>query len=571
TAMLLSVVVALVLTPALCATLLRPTHAERKNWFFRKFNDGFGRLTNGYVGGVDGVVRRPLRMLVVFLAIGGGIYWLFTALPGSFLPEEDQGVLMTMIELPTGATAERTVDVVSKVEQHYLTVEKQNVDGVFTALGFSFSGTGQNNAMIFVKLKDFAKRTATDQAASAIAGRAMQAFGRIRDARVLALTPPALQGFGSSGGFELYLKDTAGAGREKLQAAQEKLLAEANTDPMLMAVRRNGVAEQPEFEVNVDQRLAGALGIGISDLNDTLSTAWAGSYVNDFDNNGRIKPVYVQADAPYRMLPSDINRWYVRNASGEMVPFSAFVQTGWREGPPRLERYNGSAAVNIQGSPSANASSGEAMDRMDALVAGLDGGYTSEWTGLSYQERLSGSQSALLYSLSVLVVFLCLAALYESWSVPFSVILAVPVGVFGALVAATLAGQANDIYFKVGLLTTIGLAAKNAILIVEFAKDLQTQGQSLIEATLYAARMRLRPILMTSFAFIFGVLPLAVATGAGSGAQRAIGIGVMGGMIAATLLGIFFVPLFYVVVQGLNARIGKRRHRGDAQAAADQK
>jgi multidrug efflux pump len=551
TAMVLSVIVALVLTPALCASLLKPSHGQPKNWFARTFNSGFGRMTDGYVGGVGAVVRRPLRMLVVFLAIGGACYWFFDKLPSSFLPQEDQGALMTMVELPVGATNERTLEVVKQVEDYYLKTEGKNVVSTFAALGFSFSGSGQNNAMVFVKLKDFAERTEPDQNALAMAMRAMGAFSQIRDARVLALTPPALQGMGTSNGFDMYLKDTAGAGRTALVAAQQDLLAKANSDPLLAAVRRNGAAEQPEFNLKIDQRLAGSLGVDISALNNTLSIAWAGRYVNDFDNNGRIKPVYVQADAPYRMLPSDIDRWFVRNTAGEMVSFAAFTQSGWTLGSPRLERYNGVAAVNIQGSPGANVSSGTAMDRMEALVAGIGKGFTLEWTGSSYQERLSGSQALLLYSISVLVVFLCLAALYESWSIPFSVILAVPVGVFGALAAATLAGQANDIYFKVGLLTTIGLAAKNAILIVEFAKDLRASGRSVLDATLHAARMRLRPILMTSFAFILGVLPLAIATGAGSGAQRAIGIGVMGGMISATVLGIFFVPLFYTVVSAL--------------------
>lgn len=561
TAMLLSVVVAIVLTPALCATLLKPTHGEKKNVLFRKFNSGFDRATDGYVGGVSRILRRPIYMIVLFLMIGGGAWWLFRDLPSSFLPQEDQGVLMTIVELPTGATRDRTVAVLEQIENHYLKEEGQNVDAVFAALGFSFSGTGQNNAMAFVKLKDYSQRTGADQTASAIAGRAMAAFSKIRDATVFALSPPALQGLGQSNGFELYLKDTGGAGREKLLAAQGQLLAKANSDPMLQAVRRNGAASQPEFQVNVDHRLAGALGVGVSDVNSALSTAWAGSYVNDFDNNGRIKPVYVQADAPFRMVPSDLNRWYVRNSAGEMVPFSAFTQTSWTQGPPRLERYNGASAFNIQGQSAAGVSSGAAMDRMEQLVSELGGGFTSEWTGLSYQERLSGSQAGFLYGISVLVVFLCLAALYESWSVPFSVILAVPVGIFGALVAASLTGQLNDIYFKVGLLTTIGLAAKNAILIVEFAKDLEARGQGLVEATLHAARMRLRPILMTSFAFILGVLPLAVATGAGSGAQRAIGIGVMGGMIAATALGIFFVPLFYVGVRKLAGWRGKKKEQ----------
>ncbi|EJL58125.1 hydrophobe/amphiphile efflux-1 (HAE1) family transporter [Rhizobium sp. CF122] len=562
TAMALSVLVALILTPALCASLLRASHAKPKNWFFRKFNDGFAKATDGYVSGVSGIIKRSVRVVVLYLILGGASYWMFAHLPSSFFPQEDQGALMTIIELPTGATRVRTLEVVKQVETFYLENEADSVDSVFAALGFSFSGTGQNNAMIFVKLKAFADRTKASQAANAVAGRAMGAFSRIRDARVLALQPPAIQGLGQSSGFDMYLKDVSGKGRDALIAAQNQLLAKANSDPELLGVRRNGAAEQPQFSVNVDHRLAGALGITVSDLNNALSVAWAGDYVNDFDHNGRIKRVYVQADAPFRMYPSDIDRWYVRNSAGEMVPFSAFAKTSWSQGSPRLERYNGSSAVNIQGSAANGVSSGTAMDKMEQLVSEIGSGFSVEWTGLSYQERLSGTQATSLYAFSLLIVFLCLAALYESWSIPFAVILAVPIGIFGALAAAKLTGQENDIYFKVGLIATIGLAAKNAILIVEFAKDLQAQGQSLLDATLRAARMRLRPILMTSFAFIFGVLPLAVASGAGSGAQRAIGIAVMGGMLSATALGIFFVPLFYILVMRLTSLFAGRNKAG---------
>ncbi|MBO0906181.1 efflux RND transporter permease subunit [Jiella sonneratiae] len=571
-AMLLSVLVALVLTPALCATILKPTHGKRKNFVFRGFDAGFDRVNDGYVGGAGSLSRRPLPALVVFVLLAGGAYYLFANLPSSFLPAEDQGVLMTMIELPPGATSDRTEKVVEQVEHYYLDAEKDNVDSVFAALGFSFAGTGQNNALVFVKLKDFDAREAPSAGAAAIAGRAMGAFSQIRDATVIALSPPAIRGLGTAGGFDMYLKDTGGLGTDGLEAAASQLIAKANADPQLSSVRRNGQPQQPQFHVDIDNRLAGALGVGVSDINSTLSTAWAGSYVNDFINEGKVKPVYVQADAPFRMVPSDIDRWYVRNSAGEMVPFSAFTSTSWSQGAPRLERYNGVAAVEIQGSPATGVSSGEAMNEMQSLVDGLGQGLSLEWTGQSYQERLSGSQSTLLYGISTLVVFLCLAALYESWSVPFSVILVVPVGIFGAVLAATLTGQDNDIYFKVGLLTTIGLAAKNAILIVEFAQELRQEGEKLIEATLHAARMRLRPILMTSFAFILGVTPLAIATGAGSGAQKAIGIGVMGGMIAATLLGVFFVPVFYVVIIGLvdwtRRRFG-HREAGDEPVAAE--
>ena len=568
TAMLLSVVVALVLTPALCATLLKPTHGARKTWFFRGFNRGFGALTKGYERTTGGLIARPLRTLFVFLLICGGTAFLFARLPSSFLPPEDQGILMTQIELPVGATRERTIEVLAQVEQYYLTQEAANVEGVFATQGFSFGGQGQNLAMAFIRLKPFDERTGAGQDAASIAGRAMRTFAGIRDARVVALSPPALPGLGQSGGFEMNLQDSGGQGAQALAEAGQRLLEAAGSDPMLTGVRRNGTPSQPQLDVTIDHRLAGALGLDVATVNDVLSKAWAGAYVNDFDDDGRIKPVYVQADAPFRMVPSDMNRWYARNDKGEMVPFSAFTKIGWDQGPARLERFNGLSAIAIQGSAASGASSGEAMARMEQLVADLGPGWTADWSGLSYQERLSGSQAPLLYALSVLVVFLCLAALYESWSVPFSVILAVPIGVFGALVAASASGLSNDIYFKVGLLTTIGLAAKNAILIVEFARDLRASGRSLKDATLEAARLRLRPILMTSFAFILGVLPLAISTGAGAGAQRAIGIGVMGGMIAATVLGIFFVPLFFLVVMRLSGRVSPG-HRTAAPVAAE--
>ena len=556
TAMVLSVLVAIVLTPALCATMLKPgSHGVRKG-FFGWFNRVFDRGTNGYVRGVGGIIRRPIPFLLLFLLIIGGVYLLFVRLPSSFLPEEDQGVLMTMITLPQGATQARTVEVVKAVEKHFLEDEKANVDGIFAAIGFGFNGSGQNSAMAFVKLKDFDQRAGKDQSSSAIAGRAMAAFSKIRDAQVFALSPPALPNLGQSNGFEMYLQDTGGAGQDSLKAARDQLLAAAAKDTQLAGVRQGGQEDQSEFQVDIDQAKARALGIDLSDINTTISVAFAGSYVNDFIDRGKVKPVYVQGDAGSRSQPGSLNSWYVRNASGEMVPFSSFTASSWTRGSPKLDRYNGISSVNIQGSAASGVSSGTAMDEMLKLVAELPSGFTAAWTGLSYQEQLSGNQATALYAISMLVVFLCLAALYESWSIPFSVMLAVPIGVLGALVAAKLFGQSNDVYFKVGLLTTIGLAAKNAILIVEFARDQQAAGKELVEATLLAARQRLRPILMTSFAFILGVLPLAIATGAGSGAQNAVGIGVMGGMIAATSIGIFMVPMFYVVVRRLTDRKG---------------
>ncbi|WP_407050812.1 efflux RND transporter permease subunit [Methyloraptor flagellatus] len=559
TAMLLSVVVALVLTPALCATLLKPGHGEKRTGFFGLFNRGFGALTGGYVGSVAGILKRPIRLMLIYVLILGGAAFLFKAIPSSFVPDEDQGMLMVSIELPSGATETRTAAVVDKVVQHFLVDEKDAVDGVFAAMGFSFGGSGQNVAMAFVRLKDFDERKTPALYADAIVGRAMGALSQIRDARIFTLAPPAIPGLGQSSGFDMYLQDASGVGIGALAKARDTVLMKANQDGRLMAVRQNGQADQAQFKIDVDQERAGALGLAVSNVNAILTTAWAGTYVNDFIDRGRVKNVYVQADAPFRMQPEDVLRWYARNTNGEMVPFSAFTTTRWSFGPPRLDRFNGLSAINIQGSPMPGTSSGAAMDAMEQLVAAAGPGFRAEWADLSFQERLSGNQATALYVISIIVVFLCLAALYESWSIPLSVLLSVPVGVLGALAAAVLFNQQNDVYFKVGLLTTMGLAAKNAILIVEFAKDLQAQGRELIDATLTAVRLRLRPIVMTSFAFILGVLPLAIATGAASGAQNAIGIGVLGGMLASTLIGIFFVPLFYVLVMKLAARVGGRR------------
>jgi len=553
-AMLLSVLVALVLTPALCATLLKPP-GDGLRGFFGWFNDRFGRLAQACERSVGGILLRPLRALAIYGVLIAGLVYLFSALPTSFLPPEDQGVLMVQIQLPSGATRDRTQAVANEVEKYFLANEAASVKGVFVALGFSYSGSGQNAAMAFVQLKDFDERKATSQTASAVAGRAMRALSRIRDASVVVLQPPAVPGLGQSGGFDLYMMDSSGAGREALSQAEKTVLAAAQKDSLLSAVRENAAPEQVQLHVKIDQEKAGALGVSISDINTILSTAWAGSYVNDFIDRGEIKSVYIQADAPFRMQPSDLDRWYARNSDGGMVPFSAFTSISWSTGAPKLSRFNGAAAVNLQGSAGEGASSGEAMTEMAKLIADTHGGYTVGWSGLSYQEQLSGSQASLLYVISVIVVFLCLAALYESWSIPFSVILAVPIGVLGACLAAALLSQSNDVYFKVGLLTTIGLAAKNAILIVEFARELEAGGAGLVESILQAIRIRLRPIIMTSLAFILGVLPLAIASGAGSAAQNAIGIGVMGGMIAVTSVGILLVPLLYVTVVRGAARL----------------
>lgn len=565
TAMVLSVVVALVLTPALCATILKPVgdHGPRKG-FFGWFNRNFERTTEGYRSGVAGMIARPMRFLLVFLLIGGGMGLLFARLPSSFLPDEDQGILLTSVQLPVGATQDRTLKVLDEVQKHYLEKEKDLVEGVLTVAGFGFGGQGQNVGLAFVRLKPFAERAGKNATAQAVAGRAMAAFRSIRDGTVYALAPPAIQGFGNTAGFDFYLQDIAGAGHSRLMEVRNQLLGLAGQSKLLTGTRPNGQEDTPQYAVEIDQEKASALTLSLGAVNNTLSTAWGSAYVNDFIDRGRVKSVYVQADAPFRMQPEDVGRWYVRNGSGEMVPFSAFSTGRWSYGSPRLERYNGSAAVEIQGAAAPGASSGAAMEEIDRLMTQLPPGFGHEWTGLSFQERLSGSQAVALYAISMLVVFLCLAALYESWSIPFAVMLSVPIGIFGALLAATLFGQTNDVYFKVGLLTTIGLAAKNAILIVEFAIEQEAQGKGLVEATLEAARQRLRPILMTSLAFVLGVLPLAVATGAGSGSQNAIGIGVMGGMISATVLGVFFVPLLYIAVVRF-----VRRWRGAAHPAAE--
>jgi multidrug efflux pump len=568
TAMMLSVVVALVLTPALCATLLKPVdhHGERKG-FFGWFNRNFERTTEGYRSGVAGMIARPLRFLLVFLLIGGGMAYLFARLPSSFLPDEDQGILLTSVQLPAGATQDRTLRVLEQVQRHYLEKEKDVVEGVLTVAGYGFSGQGQNVGLAFVRLKPFEQRTKREATAQAIAGRAMAAFRTIKDGTVFALAPPAIQGFGNTAGFDFYLQDIAGAGHARLMEARNQLLGLAGQSKQLTGTRPNGQEDTPQYSVEIDQEKASALTLSIADINFTLSAAWGSSYVNDFIDRGRVKSVYIQADAPFRMQPEDVARWYVRNGGGEMVPFSSFSSGRWEYGSPRLERYNGSAAVQIQGGAAPGISSGAAMDEIDRLMGQLPSGFGHEWTGLSFQERLSGSQAVALYAISMLVVFLCLAALYESWSIPFAVMLSVPIGIFGALLAATLFGQSNDVYFKVGLLTTIGLAAKNAILIVEFAIEQEAHGKGLVEATLEAARQRLRPILMTSLAFVLGVTPLALATGAGSGSQNAIGIGVMGGMIAATAIGVFFVPLLYIAVVRLVRRWRKDKPAVEAAQA----
>jgi multidrug efflux pump len=557
-AMSLSILVALILTPALCATLLKPApkgHSAAKDGFFGWFNRNFDHASDRYQTQVGKILGKGGRWMAIYGAIVLVMALLFIRLPSAFLPEEDQGTVYTLVQLPPGATEERTQVVLKEVADHYM--KDSAVQSVFTVSGFSFAGAGQNAGLAFVRLKDFKARKTTDLKAPAVAQRAMGAFSQIRDAMVFAVIPPAVPELGNSSGFDFQLQDTGGVGHEALMAARNQLLDMANKEPSLMGVRPNGQDDTPQLAIDVDQAKAGAMGLTTADINSALSAALGGAYVNDFVDRGRVKKVFVQADAPFRMKPEDLDRWYVRNGQGQMAPFSSFATSHWTIGSPRLERYNGLSSVNVQGSPAAGKSSGEAMKTMERLAAKLPAGIGYEWTGLSLQEREAGAQAPALYALSIVVVFLLLAALYESWSIPLAVIMVIPLGVVGAVLATMARGLSNDIYFQVGLLTTMGLASKNAILIVEFAKSLREQGRPLVEATIEAVRIRLRPILMTSLAFIFGVMPLAISNGPGSGSQHAIGTGVIGGMISAVLLAIFFVPLFFVLVQ---RHLGRDRH-----------
>ncbi len=568
-AMALSVLVALILTPALCATLLKPVKKGDhgiQTGFFGWFNRMFDRNSRRYRTVVGRVIQRSGRMMVVYALLLVALAWLFMRMPTSFLPEEDQGIALAMVQLPTGATQERTLKVLDKVSDHFYNNEKQAVESVFTIAGFSFAGSGQNAGLAFVKFKDWSERKSAENSANAIIGRAMGAFSQIKEASIFAFNMPSIPELGQSTGFDLYLQDRGGLGHDKLIAARNQLLRMAAKDPALVRVRPNGMEDTPQYNIRVDYEKAMALGLSVSDINSTLSTAWGSNYVNDFIDRGRVKKVYVQADAPFRMQPEHLQLWYVRNAQQQMVPFSSFAEGFWSYGSPRLERYNGSSAVEIVGEAAPGKTSGEAMAEMAKLISQLPDGIGYEWTGMSYQEQVSGSQAPALYAISLLVVFLSLAALYESWSIPFSVMLIVPLGVIGALLAATTRGLSNDIFFQVGLLTTIGLSAKNAILIVEFAKELFDKGMGIKQAVIEASRMRLRPILMTSMAFILGVLPLVISTGAGASGRNAIGTGVTGGMIAATVLAIFYVPCFFVLVMKY---FSKHRHALRAPSSAE--
>ncbi|MFA6103581.1 MAG: efflux RND transporter permease subunit [Victivallaceae bacterium] len=555
--MILSVVVALIITPSLCATMLKPVekgHQATESGlflfrpFFRWFNNIFNSSRDRYQSIVGLMLNSSIRYILLYLIVIGVIGFLFMRLPTAYLPDEDQGIMFVQIMLPAGSTQEQTLKVIDRVRNHLLIDQKDAVDSVFAVAGFSFAGRGQNSAIAFAKLKDWNLRNRPDLRVGAVAGKAMAAFSRIRNAMVFAFPPPAAIELGNANGFDFKMQDRGGLGHDKLLEARNQLLGMAAQNPNLMMVRPNGMDDTPEFKVDIDWGRVGALGLSVNDVHNVFSSAWGGIYTNDFIDRGRIKKVFLQSGAAYRMQPEDLDKWYVRNNVGTMVPFSSFAQGRWIYGSPRLERYNGFPSIEIMGMAAPGKSSGDAMAAMEQIAAQLPLGIGFEWTGLSYQELMSGSQAPLLYAISILVVFLCLAALYESWSIPFSVMLVLPLGIIGALLATTFRGLSNDVYFQIGLLTIIGLSAKNAILIVEFAKARLEHGIGLINATLEASRLRLRPILMTSLAFILGVLPLAISTGAGSGAQNSIGTGVMGGMITATVLAVFYIPLFFVVV-----------------------
>ena len=569
TAMILSLIVALTFTPALCATLLKqhdPNKQESNNIFarfFRWFNRSFDKLSVKYQGGVNRMTHHKLFSGVIYIAVIAALVGLYKMLPSSFLPEEDQGVVMTLVQLPPSASLERTDKVITTMTDYFMNKEKDNVDSIFTVSGFSFTGVGQNAGLAFIKLKDWGERTTPESQIGAIIQRGMALNMIVKDASyIMPLQLPAMPELGVSSGFDIQLKDVSGQGHDKLIAARNAILGMAAQDKRLAGVRPNGQEDTPQYQITIDQAQAGAMGISIADINSTMSMAWGGSYINDFVDRGRVKKVYVQGEADTRMMPEDLNKWYVRNNKGEMVPFSAFAKGEWTYGSPRLERYNGVSSVNIQGTPAPGVSSGDAMLAMEEIIGKLPSmglqGFDYEWTGLSLEERDSGNQTVPLLILSLLIVFLCLSALYESWSIPVSVLLVVPLGIIGAFTLTWLGmvikGDPNlsfNIYFQVAIVAVIGLSAKNAILIVEFAKELQEKGEDLFEATLHAAKMRLRPIIMTTLAFGFGVLPLALASGAGAGSQHSVGYGVLGGVISSTLLGIFFIPVFFVWIRSI--------------------
>ena len=564
TAMALSVLVAIFFTPVLCATMLRPHKpGQGKRGFFGWFNRGFDGMTRRYGGVVRGSIRRPARMLLIYVALLGALGYAFLRVPGGFLPNEDQGIAFAQVTAPPGATADRTQRALDELARYLREEEAGVVDSLFAINGFSFGGRGQNSGLGFITLRDWDARRGAENGVAALTARINARFGGYQDALIVASSPPAVRELGNATGFAFQLLDRGGQGHGALMAARDQLLSLATASPVLTRVRANGLNDEAQFRLIVDWERASALGLSVTEINTTLATAWGATYVNDFMDRGRVKRVFMQGDHESRMTPNDLDRWFVRNAQGQMVPFSAFGRTEWGFGSPRLERFNGIGSREIQGQPAAGFTTGQAMDEMERLAAQLPAGFGFEWSGLSFQERQSSGQAPALYALSLIVVFLCLAALYESWSIPTAVMLAVPLGVLGAVVATLFAGLANDVYFQVGLLATIGLTAKNAILIVEFARDGFNRGLSLMDAAEEAARQRLRPIIMTSLAFTLGVVPLAIATGAGSGAQNAIGIGVIGGVVAGTVLAVLFVPLFFVLI----LRMFRARRSGEAAPA----
>jgi HAE1 family hydrophobic/amphiphilic exporter-1 len=579
-AMLLSVVVALVLTPVLCASLLKPVAkghdpAESAVWFlqpfFRWFDRLFFRSRDRYLQLVGHSISKKIRYVVIFLLVVAAMGFFFKRMPTAYLPDEDQGILMVQAMLPANSTLEQTEKVMDGVKDYFLNQEKDAVESCMTVSGMNFAGRGQNAGLSFVKLKDWKLRERADLKVTAVAGRAMRAFSQIRNAMVFAFPPPAVIELGMAKGFDFQLLDRGGLGHAELMAARNQLLgmaaqnaASTNNDAVLNKVRPNGLEDTPEYQVDVDWEKAGALGVPITSIHNTISAAFGSAYVNDFIQGGRVKRVYAQADAPYRMLPQDLEKLYVRNDTGKMVPFSSFASGHWTSGSPKLERFNGFPSLNIQGEAAPGKSSGEAMAAMEGFVKKLPQGIGFDWNGLSYQERQAGAQTAPLYAFSILVIFLCLAALYESWPIPISILLALPLGVIGGVLGSTLRGLPNDVYFQIGLLTTLGLTTKNAILIVQFAKARVDEGMGLIEATLEGAKLRLRPIVMTSLAFGFGVMPLAFASGAGAGAQKAIGTAVLGGVVTSTFLVTLFAPLFFVVIE---KTFGKRSQQPVARSA----
>ncbi|AXC48444.1 hydrophobe/amphiphile efflux-1 family RND transporter [Paracoccus suum] len=553
-AMGLSVVVALTLTPALCASLLRNTHGHKTRGLFGLFNRGFDRTSNGYTGAVGWIVRRPLRVLLVYASLGAAMVFLFLRTPDGFLPDEDQGIMFVLIQGPTGATTERTQAVLDQVEQYFINQEGASVDSMFGVAGFSFAGQGQNVGMAFVRLKDWNERLDPSQSVNAIAGRAYGALSQIRDAMVFPIVPPSVIELGNVSGFDFYLQARGGQSHEQLLEARNQMLGMASQSKVITQTRPSGLEDAAQYRLNIDWQRAGAMGVSANEVANLLQVAWTGSYVNDFIDRGRIKKVYVQGEADSRAVPTDIDKWRVRNSSGGLVPFSNFATGEWTFGPQGLTRYNGVPAMQMQGSPMPGVSTGAAMEEIEHLATQLPTGFNVAWTGLSLEERESGSQTTLLYALSLAAVFLCLAALYESWSIPMAVILVMPIGVLGALLGAWVGKFDNGVFFQVGLLTVIGLTGKNAILIVEFAREQSQAGVPLYRAVTEAARQRFRPIIMTSIAFSLGVLPLALSSGAGASGRNAIGATVLGGTLAATALGVLFAPLFYVLMRRLLGR-----------------